>query len=66
MSDENRFCLVQDEDSHWYIVPVDELDVWENWSSNFDSNDEDTWDVPACAVYIDNPFTLTFSDPRQE
>lgn len=27
----NLHCLVQDNDSHWYVIPVERLGEWESW-----------------------------------
>lgn len=42
------FCLVQDDDTHWYVIPVDKKKDWYHW---LDEGDLDT-DAPAYAVRV--------------
>ncbi len=60
---EARFCFVQDDDCHWYIIPSDKRDEWREWE-NIDSNDPRSWDPPEFAVRIDSPFSYSFTDPQ--
>lgn len=38
-----RLCLVQDESSHWYAIPVDLKDEFERWAREMDQTEEG-WD----------------------
>ena len=61
-----RYFLDQDNDSHWYIVPLDRKEDWEAWLS-IPTDDERGWDVPEFAVTVGGaPQQVTFSDPLQE
>lgn len=59
-----RWFLDQDNDSHWYLVEFSKRAEWEEWM-NLDSEDEESWDVPAFASRLPgSPSQLTFTDPR--
>lgn len=58
-----RFFLAQDDDCHWYLVPVDKREEWSEWRE-IPSDDERSWDVPDFATAIDGPHLLTFTDPQ--
>lgn len=45
------FQLVQDSDSHWYVIPADKNDEWEEFVT-IPEDDERSWDVPAYAVAV--------------
>ena len=60
----DRFFLTQDNDSHWFIVPVDKRDEWDEWCE-IPSNDERAWDVPDFARALGgSPSNVTFENPR--
>lgn len=51
------FCLVQDDDCHWYIIPVDKAAEFYNWC-----DDEDNWDTPDYATEVGgNPQRVVFN-----
>lgn len=65
MSENGRYFLSQDDDCHWYLVPVDHVIAWKAWCE-IPGYDERSWDVPIFATAIDGPHRLTFADPIQE
>lgn len=50
--EKRRFFLDQDNDGHWFVVPVSKYVRWEEWLS-LDSEDERAWDVPEYITPID-------------
>lgn len=61
MSD--RFYLTQDNDSHWYVVPVERQQEWDDWCA-IDPDDERAWDAPDFAQQVGGSYTLvTFENP---
>ena len=56
-----RFRLVTDGDGHWYLIPNDRENDWDEWR---DSDDHATGIPPDWAVGIDGPGSVTFVDPR--
>jgi len=59
-----RYYLMQDEDSHWYLVPQDREDEFNTLSEN-----EDEWEAfedEFGGCRIDGPHRLTFTDPRED
>lgn len=57
-----RYCLKQDEDSHWYLVPADSAEDFETerdkaYASDFFDNFEDEFGH----LRIDSPFSITFA-----
>lgn len=66
MSDRDRYFLAQDNDSHWYVVPVKREEDWGKWLS-LDSEDERSWEVPDFARGVGgSPRLVTFFDPDIE
>ncbi len=58
MKTPTRYCLVEDGDGHFYIIPFARRPDWEDALRN-DS-------VPEWAVQIDGPHLLSFTDWREE
>ena len=58
-----RYCLEQDNDAHWYLIPAAKRAEW-NAFLEIPSDDERSWDVPTYAEIIDGPHNLTFTDPK--
>lgn len=50
-----EFILVQDEDSHWYVIPSNKENEWNNFLNGADA---DNWDIPAYAEGIGGSYTL--------
>lgn len=58
-----RFRLAQDNDSHWYVIPVDKEKEWSAWC-DIDPDDERAWDAPEFARQVGGSYSLvSFSDP---
>ncbi len=58
----DTYFLTQDSDSHWYVVPVDKEDEWNNWCE-IDSDDERAWTPPLWAVEVGgSPTTVHFTN----
>lgn len=56
-----RYILVQDNDCHWYIIPVDRIDDWDEWCK---SNE---WEAPRYAASVGgHPSLVTFTNPKIE
>lgn len=59
-----RFFLAQDNDAHWYVVPVARRGEWEAWCAIPDE-DERAWDAPEWARRVGGaPGLVTFTDPE--
>jgi hypothetical protein len=59
----NEYMLVQDQSSHWYLIPADRRPEWDAWSE-LDEDDEAAWDAPEFAVPVNgNPSRVVFSGP---
>lgn len=43
--------LVQDNDSHWYVIPKDKNDAWNDFCA-IPSDDERAWDIPDFAEQV--------------
>lgn len=44
-----RYCLVQDESAHWYVIPVNRREDWYRFVESLDKDDcpvPDGWAVP--------------------
>lgn len=50
---------MQDNDCHWYIIPEDKLEAW-NEFCNLDPDDEASWNVPDFAKSEDGPSAVPF------
>ncbi len=62
----NRMCLVQDEDTHWYCIPVDEREMFYLRSEVAWRDDDFSAFEDAYGKYrINGPQTLTFVDPKE-
>lgn len=65
MKEKKLYMLGQDNSCHWYILPADKKDEWEEWLS-IDEDDERSWDVPEFAQFIDGWHKLYFENPVEE
>jgi len=55
-----RFRLVQDDDCHWYVIPANRLEEWNEFLM-------DAGDVPDFADPVGGaPFLVSFFDPVWE
>lgn len=58
------YRLACDNDSHWFIIPVDREDEWERWL-DIPSDDERSWEPPAFAQPVGgSPTLVRFNDWR--
>lgn len=63
----NEFCLVKDEDSHWYVIPLELKDRFEHVSEVSYANDVfDVFEKEFNKYRSNGPHTLIFSNPREE
>lgn len=51
------FCLTQDDDCHWYVIPSDKIDEWNNWIG---SEDYENGIVPEYAKSVDGASNVHF------
>jgi hypothetical protein len=59
-----RFFLDQDQDSHWYLIPVARREAWDAWCE-LSTDDEASWTAPKFAQELGcHPNTVTFSQPE--
>ncbi|MCK5610163.1 hypothetical protein KAR91_50280 [Candidatus Pacearchaeota archaeon] len=49
-----EFFIDCDDDGHWYIVPEQHREQWDEWH-NLNSDDENSWEVPSFAIQIGGP-----------
>lgn len=60
----DRFYLTQDNDSHWYVVPLVNKHEWDEWC-DIDPDDERAWMPPEFAKAVGgSPCLVTFSNPE--
>lgn len=57
-----KYKLTQDNDSHWYKIPVDKQKEFDDWL-NIDSDNEESWTPPDFAAEIDSPESFIFEEP---
>lgn len=59
-----RFALAQDNDSHWYVVPVDKMTEWDEWLE-LDPECDEAWEAPEFAQRVGgSPSLVTFENPE--
>lgn len=52
------WCLIQDEDCHWYIIPYDMQEQWDKW---LQSDDYELGNIPVWAISLNGgPSQVTF------
>lgn len=60
----DKYYLAQDNDSHWFVVPVAKQQEWDAWC-DLDPDDEGSWEAPAFALAVGGaPCLVTFSNPE--
>lgn len=60
-----RYFLDQDNACHWFLIPEDMREQWQEFSS-LDEDDESLWEVPHYARRLDgHPSQVTFTDPKE-
>lgn len=55
-----RHYLTRDNDAHWYVVPVERSEEWEDWLA-LDSGDQRSWEAPKWAKRVDSPSVVSFA-----
>jgi hypothetical protein len=61
-----RFFLSQDNDCHWFVVPVARKGEWDVWCE-IPGDDERAWDAPDFAIPLNgSPNRVTFTDWRED
>jgi hypothetical protein len=61
-----EYILVPDNDSHWYVIPLEKHTEWDKWCC-LDENDEKSWVVPEYAEQVGGPpFLVKFKQYRIE
>jgi len=60
---EERFFISSDNDGHCYIVPLPKATEWQEWV-DLDDDDERKWTAPEYAMGVDDPSTVTFTNPK--
>ncbi|WP_312405186.1 hypothetical protein [Rhizobium sp.] len=59
-----RFYLSQDNDGHWFVIPVSKASEWGEWL-RIDSDDERAWTAPDFAKQVGgSPCLVTFTNPE--
>jgi hypothetical protein len=63
---EKEYILVQDNDSHWYVIP-DQMELDWNKFCEISEDDERSWDVPNWAERVGgSPSLVKFTNYRIE
>lgn len=57
MHEFEEFYLSQDNDGHWFVVPVEKEADWEQWLE-LDEDDETSWNTPEWVEMIGGSYTL--------
>ena len=58
MTNREKYILCQDDDCHWYLIPADKKEEWNEWL--------DIYSLPKYAQKVDGPHRLTFEKPIEE
>lgn len=60
----DRYFLSQDNDGHWFVIPVARQREWDEWR-DLDPDDETSWEAPAFALAVGGaPCLVTFTNPE--
>lgn len=58
----DKFFLDSDNDCHWYVVPDEKREAWDEWV-DLDEDDPRGWTAPSWAERINGPVSqIRFSD----
>lgn len=68
-----RFCLLQDDDYHWFLCPIDRkadakawfAEVQDYWDADGGEGDSGPPIEPAWLKQVDSPTDISFTDPRE-
>lgn len=52
--------LIQDDDSHWYVIPVDRTDTFREWVRACELNKPMECDIDFDMLRVDGPHVVTF------
>lgn len=55
-----EYFIDHDESSDWYLIRADKRKEWIDWVNSLSS------DLPPYAQYIEHPYTIIFSNPREQ
>jgi hypothetical protein len=59
-----RYCLAQDKDCHWYVIPVLQIPNWTRWC-DYPEDDERSLNPPDFAKSVGgSPSLVSFTDPQ--
>lgn len=64
-----RYCFLSDDDGHWYLVPAEQADRFEDWMEWWANGDGDSpYDGPDFSDFRigGGPEGYTFTDPAQD
>lgn len=59
-----KYRLIQDDNSHWYIIPVCETENFYEWNRKMGEDLPCNW--PEWLVHIDGPHRITFDEYKQK
>lgn len=60
-----RYVLERDEDSHWYLIPIDKQTEFQTLCSDAcESDDFDAFELEFGSMRINGPQDLSFTNPR--
>lgn len=60
-----RYCFVQDDDSHWYMIAPDQRESFDNWVQLTESGESCDVDFTDCRLNGGISW-YTFTDPQEE
>jgi hypothetical protein len=63
-----NYCIVPDDDGHWFLIPSDRREQWYNWlNKNIKAGDNADWNQLEItwAQPINGPSSIQFSNPRE-
>jgi len=62
-----KYCLVQDEDTHWYLIPASRRSDFEKKCEKaYKTENFDKFEKAFGEYRINGPNTLTFENPEEE
>ena len=67
MTNRKKYILAQDDDCHWYLIPADQKEEWNEWLDRvYVQEEEPPPALPIGAKEIDGWHNLTFENPVEE
>ena len=61
-----RFCLKQDDDSHWYLIPVKDVKKFDKLVEHGEDDDWNDFNKAFSEMRCNGPHTMTFTDPQED